>query len=110
MKRFGFDRKPPIDLPARRAARERRLLAAGKLLDAGDAIDIGRVAIGQERLQVTPLQMAMVAAAIANGGRLMRPHLVEKVTDADGRTVRRIKPSEESKVMSEATARRARRR
>ncbi len=53
---------------------------------------------------MTPLQMAMVASAIANGGRLMRPHLVEKVTDADGRTVRRIKPSEESKVMSESTA------
>ena len=53
--------------------------ARGKLLDASDAIDIGRVAIGQERLQVTPLQMAMVAAAIANGGALMRPHLVEKV-------------------------------
>jgi peptidoglycan glycosyltransferase len=104
MTRFGFDRKPPIDLPADELRSSGVFSARGKLLDAGDAIDIGRVAIGQERLQVTPLQMAMVAAAIANGGRLMRPHIAEKVVDADGRTVRRIKPSEESKVMSPATA------
>jgi peptidoglycan glycosyltransferase len=105
MKRFGFDRRPAIDLPGDELRASGVFSQGGKLLDANDAIDIGRVAIGQERLQVTPLQMAMIAAAIANGGRLMRPHLVEKVTDRDGGTVRRIKPSEESKVMSEATAR-----
>ncbi len=104
MRRFGFDRRPPVDLPGDELRASGVYSRGGKLLDASDAIDIGRVAIGQERLQVTPLQMAMVAAAIANGGRLMRPHLVEKVTDADGRTIRRIKPSEESEVMSEATA------
>jgi peptidoglycan glycosyltransferase len=104
MTRFGFDRKPAIDLPPDELRSSGVFSSRGKLLDAGDAIDIGRVAIGQERLQVTPLQMAMVAAAIANGGRLMRPHIAEKVVDADGRTVRRIKPSEESKVMSPATA------
>jgi penicillin-binding protein A len=104
MTRFGFDRRPEIDLPKDELRPSGVFSKRGKLLDASDAIDIGRVAIGQERLQVTPLQMAMVAAAIANGGRLMRPHLAEKVTDADGRTVRRIKPSEESRVMSEAAA------
>jgi peptidoglycan glycosyltransferase len=104
MTRFGFDHKPAIDLPSDEL-RASGVYSNGRLLTPSNAIDIGRVAIGQERLQVTPLQMAMVAAAIANGGRLMRPHLVEKVTDAVGRTVRRIKPSEESKVMSEATAR-----
>ena len=104
MKRFGFDRRPSIDLPADELRASGVYSRRGDILEAGDAVDIGRVAIGQERLQVTPLQMAMVAAAIANGGRLMRPHLVEKVTDADGRTVRRLKPSEESKVMSSSTA------
>jgi peptidoglycan glycosyltransferase len=103
MNRFGFDRKPAIDLPSDEL-RASGVFSRGRLMTPGDAVDIGRVAIGQERLQVTPLQMAMVAATIANGGRLMRPHIVEKVTDADGRTVRRIKPSEESKVMSGATA------
>jgi len=104
MNRFGFDRKPGIDLPADEL-RSSGVYSQGNLLGPGDAIDIGRVAIGQERLQVTPLQMAMVAAAIANGGHLMRPHIVEKVTDPDGRTLRRTKPSEESTVMSETTAR-----
>jgi penicillin-binding protein A len=104
MKRFGFDRKPAIDLPSDEVRASGVYSTRGRLLDENDAIDIGRVAIGQERLQVTPLQMAMVTAAIANGGRLMRPHLVERVTDADGRTTRRIKASEESKVMSESTA------
>jgi penicillin-binding protein A len=104
MNRFGFDHKPAIDLPADELRSSGVFSTRGKLLGPGDAIDIGRVAIGQERLQVTPMQMAMVASAIANAGRLMRPHIVEKVVDADGRTVRRIKPSEESKVMSPATA------
>ena len=104
MGRFGFDRRPGIDLPGDELRPSGVFSQGGKLLDASDAVDIGRVAIGQERLGVTPLQMAMVAAAIANDGRLMRPHLVEKVADRDGRTVRRIKPSEESKVMSESTA------
>ena len=37
------------------------------------------MAIGQERLRVTPLQMAEVAAAVANGGKLMKPRLVDRV-------------------------------
>ena len=43
--------------------------------------------IGQDKLAVTPLQMAEVAAAVANGGRLMKPHLTDRVLDTDGRTV-----------------------
>jgi peptidoglycan glycosyltransferase len=103
MNRYGFDRKPAIDLPSDEL-RASGVYSKGRILSASDPVDIGRVAIGQERLQVTPLQMAMVAAAIGNGGRLMRPHLVDKITDADGRTVRKVKPSEESKVMSGETA------
>ena len=41
---------------------------------------------------VTPLQMAMVAAAVANGGVLMKPHLGDRIVDRDGRTVDRIEP------------------
>ncbi len=104
MKRFGFNRKPPIDLP-RDELRASGVFSEGKLLDEGDAVDIGRVAIGQERLLVTPLQMAMVVSAIANDGSLMRPHLVERVRDAEGRTVDRVRPREESEVMKPATAR-----
>jgi peptidoglycan glycosyltransferase len=103
MSRFGFNRRPKIDLP-RDEVRASGVVQGGKLLDDSDSIDIGRVAIGQERLLVTPLQMAMVVAAIGNGGKLERPHLVDRIRDPDGKTIRRIKPSQESDVMRPATA------
>jgi peptidoglycan glycosyltransferase len=53
---------------------------------------------------VTPVQMAMVAAAIGNGGKLMTPHLTDKVVDQDGRTVETIKPTVYSQVMKPSTA------
>src|SRR4030095_8922323 len=78
MRRFGFNSKPPIDLPGSEL-RSSGVFSNGKLLDESDDVDIGRVAIGQERLLVTPLQMAMVASTIANDGKLMRPRLVQEV-------------------------------
>ncbi|ORT61380.1 penicillin-binding transpeptidase domain-containing protein [Streptomyces sp. CB03238] len=44
-------------------------------------------AIGQYDTTATPLQMAMVAAAVANGGEIAQPHLVDRTTTADGDTV-----------------------
>jgi peptidoglycan glycosyltransferase len=74
-------------------------------LTAGDNWDVGRVAIGQEpHLFVTPLQMAMVAAAVGNKGRLMEPHLGDKVVKPDGRIREEIRPREQSTVMSEGAA------
>jgi len=67
-------------------------------------VDVGRMAIGQDKLTVTPLQMAMVAAAVANHGRLMTPHLGARIVDPDGRTARRIKPGVYSQAMSPKTA------
>ena len=45
---------------------------------------------------MTPLQMAMVAAAVGNGGRLMQPRLTERVVAKDGRVQERIEPAEQS--------------
>jgi penicillin-binding protein A len=104
MRRYGFNRKPLLDLPRDEMRASGVYDRDGDLLTVGDAVDIGRVAIGQERLQVTPLQMALVPAAIANGGSLMRPHLVSEVRDRDGRIVRRVKPSEQGEVMKRGTA------
>jgi peptidoglycan glycosyltransferase len=74
-------------------------------LTAGDNWDVGRVAIGQEpHLFVTPLQMAMVAAAVGNKGRLMQPHLGDKVIAPDGRVRTEIRPREQSTVMSQSSA------
>ncbi len=50
-------------------------------------VDLGRTAIGQANLAVTPLQMAMVVSAIANDGKLMQPRLTSQVVNQDGQVV-----------------------
>ena len=105
MEKFGFNTKPPIDLP------EEEVLDSGvydyeteKMLTKHDPVDLARVAIGQERLLATPLQMAMVAAGVANKGHLMAPQLWSRVIDPDGRVVKKLEPSEYSQPVSEQTA------
>ncbi|HEY2320538.1 MAG TPA: penicillin-binding transpeptidase domain-containing protein [Solirubrobacteraceae bacterium] len=105
MKRFGFYALPPIDLPRDELAQSRPFKPNGRpYLPASPAEDIGRIGIGQGGLLVTPLQMAMVAAAVANGGKLMEPRLTSKVVDQDGRTVSTIQPQVLDQVMSPKTA------
>lgn len=60
------------------------------------------VAIGQE-VAVTPLQLALAYAAVANGGVLMEPMLVKEVRANDGRVLRRNTPQPTHRVFSEAT-------
>jgi peptidoglycan glycosyltransferase len=104
MRRFGFGDLPPIDYP-REQMTPSGIFAGGRLITANRrSVDLGRLSIGQERLQVTPLQMSMVAAAVANGGTLMTPRLVERVTDAEGRVVDRPRAAELAKVMSRESA------
>jgi peptidoglycan glycosyltransferase len=104
MSRFGFDKKPQIDLPSDELVASGVYGSKGQLLGPSDAIDIARVAIGQERLRVTPLQMAEVAAAVADGGKLMKPRLVDRVESPDGRTVESRGPAAIDQVMKSSTA------
>jgi peptidoglycan glycosyltransferase len=104
MNRFGFDKKPQIELPSQELTASGVFGKGGRLLGPGDDIDIGRVAIGQERLEVTPLQMALVAATVANGGKLMKAQLVDKIVSPDGRVRETVKPAEVSQVMKPDTA------
>jgi peptidoglycan glycosyltransferase len=104
MDRFGFGKKPPMDYPAGQmeASGPTR---KGKILPMSSSrVDVGRTAIGQALLLVTPLQMATVAQTIGNGGVRMEPRLVEKVVDPDGRTVDEPLPKEAERVMSRASA------
>ena len=103
MRRFGFNQKPPIDLPGDELTAS-GVYSKNRLLDNDDPVDIGRVSIGQERLQVTPLQMAMVASAVANGGELMKPHLGDRFIRPDGRLAQQVDNEEASQVMSASTA------
>jgi peptidoglycan glycosyltransferase len=104
MDRFGFNSKPQIDLPFNQLATSGVFGPDGELLEAGEGVDIARIAIGQERLLATPIQMAQVASAIANDGDLMKPRIWDRVSDVDGRTVDTMEPSRQSEVMSEETA------
>jgi peptidoglycan glycosyltransferase len=104
MNRFGFDRKPQLDYPTSQMSisgeyRGQRLLSPNSRY-----VDVGRMGIGQDKLQVVPLQMAEVAAAVANGGRLMVPHLTRRIVDSEGRTVLSVAPRVQAVVMKAATA------
>ncbi|HHT9110700.1 MAG TPA: penicillin-binding protein 2 [Candidatus Brocadiaceae bacterium] len=77
-KRFGIGEKTGIDLPYERS---------GNLPKMNSLASAMNVAIGQGALLTTPLQLARVYAAIANGGDLVRPHVVLKVTNNQGNTL-----------------------
>jgi peptidoglycan glycosyltransferase len=105
MKKFGFYEDPPMDYPDDQMVPSGESGPNGRLLSpTSGQIDVGRMAIGQDKLLVTPLQMATVAQTIANGGLRMKPRLVEKVVDPDGRTIDEPLPEEAERVMSEKAA------
>jgi peptidoglycan glycosyltransferase len=103
MDRFGFNATPAIDLPEDQVYKS-GVFSEGKLLGPSDPVDLARLAIGQERLAVTPLQMAEVAAAVANGGKLMKPQIWSRVVEPDGHVAKRMEPSEYSQPISAETA------
>ncbi|HZL48008.1 MAG TPA: penicillin-binding transpeptidase domain-containing protein [Solirubrobacteraceae bacterium] len=104
MNRFGFGRKPELDYPTDEMSSSGEYFRGGILPPTSPRVDVGRMGIGQDKLEVVPLQMAEVAAAVANRGRLMAPHLTERIVDPEGRTVERISPRVQSVVMKPSTA------
>jgi peptidoglycan glycosyltransferase len=105
MKRFGFYSRPPLDYPPLELNASQPYRTPKHPYPPGSANeDIGRIGIGQGGLLVTPLQMAMVASAVANGGKLMVPRLTDRAVDQNGRTVETIHPSVYSQVMKPSTA------
>ncbi|MDO8736687.1 MAG: penicillin-binding protein 2 [Thermoleophilia bacterium] len=94
MEDFGFYEKPPFDLPADEVAASGRY-ENGELLKPDDPMDrtqVASMAFGQEQLLVTPLQMALVAESIANGGKMMKPYSVDSVSDYNGTIVHQASP------------------
>jgi penicillin-binding protein A len=104
-KRFGFYERPPIELPSEEVLIS-GLYRNGRLYDPEDPneVDPGRLAFGQERLVVTPLQMALVAAGVANEGVVMEPKLVESIVAPDGDVIQRFEPQEWTKAVEPSTA------
>jgi peptidoglycan glycosyltransferase len=110
MRRFGFESDPDLDYP------DTQMTASGifEFDDKGESqlvdsdFDIARVAIGQGgeegQIRATPLQMAQVAATVANDGVLMKPTFTQEVKDPDGRVSEELDPEEQSEVMSTESA------
>jgi penicillin-binding protein A len=104
-KQFGFYEKPPLETPL-----DERLASGlyrdGELfypkVDAN--VDAGRMAFGQERMLVTALQQAMVAGAIGVGGRLMEPHVVDRIVAPGGKVIERQRPRLIRQAVSKETA------
>jgi peptidoglycan glycosyltransferase len=104
MDRFGFNRKPELDYPADEMSASGEHEGERVIPPTSPSVDVGRMGIGQDKLEVTPLQMAEVAAAVANRGRLMVPHMTQRIVDSEGRTVERVAPRVQSVVMKPSTA------
>ena len=95
-KKFGFYKTPPLETAAERRCAERplqRRRSHSTTRRTPNSVDPGRLAFGQERMLVTPLQMAMVAATIANGGVVPKPYVVQKIVARDGSTVVNTRPA-----------------
>lgn len=103
MEKFGFNATPAIDLPSNEVY-DSGVYEENHLLHRNDPVDLARLAIGQERLLATPLQMTEVAAAIANKGKLMKPQIWKRVINPDGRVLDTLNPSVYSEPVSGQTA------
>ena len=92
-RQFGLGQKTGIDLPGEsqgvvpdRAWKQKTL---GEPWYLGDTYNIS---VGQGNMQVTPLQMAVAISSIANGGKLIQPHVLDAVLDSSGQVVQKTQP------------------
>jgi len=97
IRRFGFGERTGIELPGEISGLIRPPQAWSK-------ISITRIPMGHE-IGVTPLQMTVAMAAIANGGKLVTPRIVKSITTADGKTISSLSPVVLRQVISPQTAR-----
>ena len=109
-KKFGFYSVPPLETPSDARSPSgcyTPTKTGSKLYDPKNPdaeIDPGRLAFGQACMLVTPLQMALVAATIANGGNTPRPTLIKRVETPGGSTVTRLHPHVWKHAVKPATA------
>jgi penicillin-binding protein 2 len=113
-KRMGMGRPTGIDLPGESAGFVPSEASVNKrakeIPDVYDPWTIGQnvnLSVGQGYVQVAPLQLAVAYAAIANGGYIVRPHLGERVEDADGRVIQEFNQPARRKLDIKASHRQA---
>lgn len=94
---WGFNSVPPLDMPDG----VRSVFPSNV---GNDPPKLAMSSIGQNDVQATPLEMALVAAGVANGGTIMKPHLVSQVRNDQGETVSAYTPSKWLAPMSTSNA------
>ncbi len=94
---FGLGEKSDVDCPGETSGSLRPVKSWSQ-------IDAGAICFGQG-VSVSALQLASAVAAIANDGLLMKPYLVKRITDAQGRTIKRFQPVVLRRVISRENAR-----
>src|SRR5450756_2258711 len=106
MQRFVFYPTPPLPLPQGMVVRSGRYGKKGLLSPDTfmDPLAVAWAACGQEQVLSTPLQMALVAAGVANGGRVMKPYYAQEVVAASGDVVQKAQPRPWLVAMKPATA------
>jgi len=95
---YGFDKEVEIDLP------EAAISAFPTVEQLGDPPSRAQSAIGGFEVRATPLQMALVAAAVANGGEVMKPHVLKEIRDNDGEVVKTYDEGVWGEAMDATTA------
>ncbi|MHB1583928.1 MAG: penicillin-binding transpeptidase domain-containing protein [Acidimicrobiales bacterium] len=105
---FGYNAVPPIDLPTSGPGRQ---VVASYFPSVADfqpqnlgLAGLAYSAFGQQNVQTTALQNALVAAAVANGGTIMTPHVMASIHDSNGHLVKAYQPTPWKQPMSAATA------
>ncbi len=96
---FGFAARPPLDLPAVATSVFPEATSFARNKPA-----LAQSAIGQQDVTASPLQMALVAAGVANGGVVMRPHIMKEVHDNEGALARAWNPEPWRRAMSPGNA------
>ena len=93
---YGFYKTPPLPLPAGEVVPSGRYGKNGLLSPDAfmDPLDVAWAACGQEKLLATPLQMALVAGGVANGGRVMKPYYTQEIVTPDGQVVSKAQPEQ----------------
>ena len=105
--RFGFDSTLPIDLPQPKAVSTIRPPKSDADPNRDFTQELPQLAlasIGQGYANASPLQMALVASAIAHGGTIMKPHLLDVVRDSDGRITKSYRASTWRRAMKTSSA------
>ena len=94
---FGLREATGIDLPAE--PKKSEFYTADRM----GPVELASCAFGQSN-KITPIQMITAVSAVVNGGKLMQPYVVEKITDAEGDLVKQVEPTVKRQVISEQTS------